>query len=55
MIKLSINKSQGIGACVFTSFHNIKYFSDFLFCAFGRPYGLVVTMDDVVSISAGEL
>lgn len=43
---------QGIGACVFTSFHNIKYFSDFLFCAFGRPYGLVVTMDDAISISA---
>jgi len=43
---------QGIGACVFTSFHGIKYFSDFLYCAFGRPYALVVTMDDAVTVSA---
>jgi creatinase len=23
--------------------HNIAYYSGFLYCAFGRPYGLVVT------------
>ena len=26
-----------IDACLFTSHHNINYFSDFLYCSFGRP------------------
>ncbi|MEM6565075.1 MAG: aminopeptidase P family protein [Pseudomonadota bacterium] len=43
----------GIGAAVFTSMHNIAYYSGFLYCAFGRPYGLVVTETDCVTISAG--
>ncbi|MDF3844277.1 M24 family metallopeptidase [Pseudomonas citronellolis] len=42
----------GIDAAVFTSYHNINYYSDFLYCSFGRPYALVVTQDAVVSISA---
>ena len=43
----------GIDACVFTSMHNIAYYSGFLYCAFGRPYALVVTPSDSVTISAG--
>ncbi|MEO3415177.1 aminopeptidase P family protein [Roseovarius sp. CAU 1744] len=43
----------GVEAAVFTSMHNIAYYSGFLYCAFGRPYGLVVTKDDCVTISAG--
>jgi len=43
----------GVDACVFTSMHNIAYYSGFLYCAFGRPYGLVVTAQDSVTISAG--
>ena len=42
---------QGIDACVFTSMHNIAYYSVFLHCAFGRPYGLVVTPTQSVTIS----
>lgn len=45
--------AQGIEACVFTSMHNIAYYSGFLYCSFGRPYGLVVTQSDSVTISAG--
>lgn len=41
-----------LGAILFTSIHNINYFSDFLYCAFGRNYGLVVTQDQAVTISA---
>ncbi|MCP3934667.1 MAG: M24 family metallopeptidase [Actinomycetia bacterium] len=41
-----------LDAVVFTSYHNINYYADFLYCAFGRPYGLVVTRDDQTSISA---
>ena len=43
----------GIDACLFTSMHNIAYYSGFLYCAFGRPYALVVTPTDSVTISAG--
>ncbi|MCV6584373.1 MAG: aminopeptidase P family protein [Marinibacterium sp.] len=43
----------GVTAAVFTSMHNVAYYSGFLYCAFGRPYGLVVTQDDCVTISAG--
>ena len=43
----------GIEACVFTSMHNIAYYSGFLYCAFGRPYALVVTPTESVTISAG--
>jgi creatinase len=45
--------AQGIEAAVFTSMQNIAYYSGFLYCAFGRPYGLVVTDDACVTISAG--
>jgi creatinase len=44
--------AEGIDAALFTSIHNVNYFSDFLYCAFGRPYGLVVTQDDATTISA---
>ena len=44
---------QDIDACLFTSMHGIAYYSGFLYCAFGRPYGLVVTATDSVTISAG--
>ncbi|MDP4893576.1 aminopeptidase P family protein [Cypionkella sp.] len=44
---------HGIDACVFTSMHNIAYYSGFLYCSFGRPYGLVVTPTQSVTISAG--
>ncbi len=43
----------GVEACVFTSMHNIAYYSGFMYCAFGRPYGLVVTPSESVTISAG--
>jgi creatinase len=41
-----------IDGVLFSSYHNINYYSDFLYCSFGRFYGLVVTQDKVVSISA---
>ncbi|MEM7378238.1 MAG: aminopeptidase P family protein [Pseudomonadota bacterium] len=41
-----------LDAVLLTSIHNVNYYGDFLYCAFGRPYALVVTGDRVVSISA---
>ncbi|MBC7144025.1 MAG: M24 family metallopeptidase [Thioclava marina] len=46
-------EASGVEACVFTSMHNIAYYSGFLYCSFGRPYGLVVTASESVTISAG--
>jgi len=46
-------EAQGATAAVFTSMHNIAYYSGFLYCAFGRPYACVVTDDACVTISAG--
>ena len=46
-------ESAGATVAVFTSMHNIAYYSGFLYCSFGRPYGLVVTETDCVTISAG--
>lgn len=43
---------MNIDACLFTSFHNIAYYSSFIYCAFGRHYGLVVTDKDCTTISA---
>ncbi|RBW54639.1 creatininase [Phaeobacter gallaeciensis] len=45
--------AAGATAAVFTSMHNIAYYSGFLYCSFGRPYGLVVTETECVTISAG--
>jgi len=42
----------GVEQALFTSIHNVNYYSDFLYCSFGRPYGLAVTPDKVTSISA---
>lgn len=46
-------ETNGIDACVFTSYHNIHYYSDFLYCYFGRPYALIVTPSKTTSVSAG--
>ena len=48
-----IMADKGVASVVFTSMHNIAYYSGFLYCAFGRPYALVVTATDNVTISAG--
>lgn len=48
-----IMANQGVDAVVLTSMHNVAYYSGFLYCAFGRPYALVVTASETVTISAG--
>lgn len=48
-----IMKAEGVDAAVFTSMHNVSYYSGFTYCAFGRPYAMVVTQGEAVTISAG--
>jgi len=43
---------EGLSTVVFTSIHNIAYFSNYVYLSMGRPYALVVTMDKSTSVSA---
>jgi len=43
---------QNISSVLFTSYHNINYYSGFHYCYFGRLYGLAVTHETSTSISA---
>ena len=42
-----------IDAALFTSYHNINYYADFMYCYFGRNYGFVIDHNTATSISAG--
>ena len=42
-----------IDAALLTSYHNICYYSGWLFCYFGRKYGMVIDADNATTISAG--
>jgi creatinase len=44
--------AENIDAVIFTSIHNINYYNHFVYCSFGRPYGLVVTQNKLKSITA---
>ncbi len=48
-----IMADAGVSAAVLTSMHNVSYYSGFTYCSFGRPYALVVTETECVTISAG--
>jgi len=43
---------NNIDAVIFSSIHSINYYSDFLYCSFGRPYALVVTQDKATTVTA---
>jgi len=43
---------QRIDAALLTSYHNICYYSGFLYCYFGRKYGLVVDAQNATTITA---
>ncbi len=41
-----------VDAALFTSYHCINYYGGFLYCYFGRKYGLVVDQDGATTITA---
>lgn len=51
--KILNNDKTSLDFALFTSYHNINYYSDFLYCSFGRSYGLVVpnTQNESINIS----
>jgi creatinase len=48
----SIMAARDIPVVLLTSMHNIAYYSGFLYCSFGRPYGCVVTQEACTTVSA---
>ena len=43
---------ENLDAVILTSMQNIAYYSGFLYCAFGRPYACIVTLNQNIVISA---
>ncbi|UCI22735.1 M24 family metallopeptidase (plasmid) [Mesorhizobium sp. B2-1-8] len=44
---------NSVDAVLFTSYHCINYYSGWLYCYFGRKYGMVIDHDSATTISAG--
>ena len=47
-----VMSANNIDMTILTSMHNIAYYTGFIYCSFGRPYGCVVTQEKIVTISA---
>ena len=51
--KLRKNMSdKKLDMILLTSMHNIAYYTGFIYCSFGRPYGCLITEKKIVTISA---
>ena len=50
-IRETMSKKK-IDMVILTSMHNIAYYTGFIYCSFGRPYGCVITENKIVTISA---
>tara|TARA_B100001109_G_scaffold76580_1_gene62830 strand:+ start:467 stop:1684 length:1218 start_codon:yes stop_codon:yes gene_type:complete len=37
---------------ILTSMHNIAYYTGFIYCSFGRPYGCIITQKKIFTVSA---
>ena len=48
----SIMDKDNLDMIILTSMHNIAYYSGFIYCSFGRPYGCIITEKKIVTISA---
>jgi len=47
-----VMSNNKIDMIILTSMHNIAYYTGFIYCSFGRPYGCVITQKKIVTISA---
>tara|TARA_B100001057_G_scaffold322389_1_gene322576 strand:+ start:3390 stop:4607 length:1218 start_codon:yes stop_codon:yes gene_type:complete len=48
----SVMDKKNLDLIVLTSMHNIAYYTGFIYCSFGRPYGCVITKNKISTISA---
>ena len=50
-IRETMSKKK-VDMAILTSMHNIAYYTGFIYCSFGRPYGCVISEKKIVTISA---
>jgi len=50
-LRANISKNN-LDMIILTSMHNIAYYTGFIYCSFGRPYGCIITEKKIVTISA---
>ena len=48
----TVMSNNNLDMIILTSMHNIAYYTGFIYCSFGRPYGCIVTKDKISTISA---
>ncbi len=48
----SVMDKKNLEMIILTSMHNIAYYTGFIYCSFGRPYGCIITKDKLTTISA---
>ena len=48
----SVMDQNGLDMIILTSMHNVAYYTGFIYCSFGRPYGCIITENKIVTISA---
>ena len=46
----SVMDQNGLDMVILTSMHNVAYYTGFIYCSFGRPYGCVITQDKISTI-----
>jgi creatinase len=47
-----VMSKNNLDMIILTSMHNIAYYTGFIYCSFGRPYGCIITKDKISTISA---
>ena len=48
----TIMSKHNLDMIILTSMHNIAYYTGFIYCSFGRPYGCIITKNRISTISA---
>lgn len=48
----SVMDKKNLKMIILTSMHNVAYYTGFIYCSFGRPYGCIITQDKITTISA---
>jgi len=47
-----VMSKNNLDMIILTSMHNVAYYTGFIYCSFGRPYGCIITEKKTVTISA---
>jgi creatinase len=48
----TVMSKNNLDMIILTSMHNIAYYTGFIYCSFGRPYGCIITTNKISTISA---